>query len=82
MELQVYQEYLRRAESADTVRELHRVALEVQTTHPGDPDADLVDRACWMHAQRLVERGRLARAVGRQTRGENVADWKERAAPI
>ena len=38
MELQVYQEYLRRAESADTVRELHQVALEVQTTHPGDPD--------------------------------------------
>ena len=82
MELQVYQEFLRRAESADTVRELHQVALEVQRTHPGDPDADLVDRACWMHAQRLLERGRLARAIGRHARGADAPDWKERAAPI
>jgi hypothetical protein len=77
MELATYRDYLRRAEDAESVRELHRIANEVQTLYRNDPDAEAVDRACWMHAERLIARGRH-RAGGAQVGAH--ADWKERAA--
>src|SRR5918999_912797 len=58
MELEAYREYLRRAEDAGTVRELHQVAREAQLAYRNDPDAEAVERACWMHAERLIAAGR------------------------
>jgi hypothetical protein len=77
MELATYREYLRRAEDAESVRELHQIAHEVQALYRNDPDAEAVDRACWMHAERLIARGRHGPASA--PAGER-GDWKERAA--
>ena len=81
MELEVYREYLRRAENAGSVRELHRIAHEVQVVYRHDPDAEAIERACWMHAERLIAQGRQ-RSAPPDAPGEARApqDWKERAA--
>lgn len=80
MELEAYREFLRRAEDAGTVRELHQVAREAQMAYRNDPDAEAVERACWMHAERLIAAGRQRNAVRRPATPRE--DWKERAAPI
>jgi len=84
MELEVYREYLRRAENAGSVRELHRIAHEVQAVYRHDPDAEAVERACWMHAERLIAQGRHgaapAKAPDEMRELRQPDDWKERAA--
>jgi len=84
MELEVYREYLRRAENAGSVRELHQVAHEVQALYRHDPDAEAIERACWMHAERLIAQGRPrsgpASAPGEAREAREPEDWKERAA--
>jgi len=79
MDLAAYRDYLRRAENAESVRELHQIAHEMQTLYQDDPDADAVDRACWMHAERLIARGRQRPQPAGAGEGAPV-DWKERAA--
>ena len=84
MELEEYREYLRRAENAGSVRELHRIAHEVQAVYHRDPDAEAVERACWMHAERLIAQGRHrappASAPREVREVREPEDWKERAA--
>ena len=85
MELEVYREYLRRAENAGTVRELHQIAHEAQVVYRHDPDAEAVERACWMHAERLIAQGRHPARRGTSD-GSSYGDereshdWNERAA--
>jgi hypothetical protein len=54
MELEAYREFLRRAEDAGSVRELHQIAREAQAAYRNDPDSEAVERACWMHAERII----------------------------
>ena len=70
MDLAEYEEYLRRADSAESVKELHRITSQARQSHPRDPHVDLIDQRCWERAQRLIAEGR------RLERG----DWKARAA--
>ena len=78
MELEAYREFLRRAEDAGSVRELHQIAREAQTAYRNDPDGEAVERACWMHAERIIAEGRH-RNAGRPAPAARD-DWKERAA--
>ena len=84
MELEVYREYLRRAENAGSVRELHRIVHEVQSVYRNDPDGQAVERACWMHAERLIAQVRHRPSPPGEPHGAREVrepeDWKERAA--
>ena len=80
MELEAYREYLRRAEDARSVRELHQVAREVLMAYRNDPDAEAVERACWMHAERIIAEGRRRNVAGPAAPPRD--DWKERAANV
>src|SRR5512132_149246 len=53
MELTEYREYLRRADAAERVRDLHQIANEALLAHPGDPDAEAVERVCFDHAEAI-----------------------------
>jgi hypothetical protein len=78
MELEAYREFLRRAEDAGSVRELHQIAREAQTAYRNDPDSEAVERACWMHAERIIAEGRHRNAARLAPAARD--DWKERAA--
>ena len=61
MEAGEYVASLARAQQAKTIAELHRVAQEVRTAHPGDPDAERVADVCQMYAVDAMARlGRRA----------------------
>ena len=71
MDRVVVEHYLAHAAVAASVRELHALARDVRRAHPGDPDADRVEQACWTAALRVVA----------GPRGVPRVDWKELAAP-
>ena len=70
MDLAEYEEYLRRVDRADSIKELHRITGQARQAHPKDPHAAVIDRRCWDRAQELIAEGR------RLERG----DWRARAA--
>jgi hypothetical protein len=51
-----YREYLRRANSATSVRELRALADHVNAAHPDDVDAELIDATCFAYATAIIER--------------------------
>ena len=92
MDHAAYSEYVRRAETAESVRDLHLIVQEVWRLHASDPQAEAVDRACWARAERLIaaQAGRPRPAPPQpsppsapvRTLPDEGAftDWKERAA--
>ena len=82
MELTEYREYLRRADAAERVRDLHRIASEALAAHPGDPDADAVERVCFDHAEAIIARAHRHRHAPPHPSSDDESDWKERAAQM
>ncbi|HKG94894.1 MAG TPA: hypothetical protein VKA84_23465 [Gemmatimonadaceae bacterium] len=90
MDHAAYQVYVRRAETAESVRDLHLIVQEVWRLHATDPQAEAIDRACWKRAEQIMAaqplRPRAAApppppAARPPDAGTvNVTDWKERAA--
>lgn len=91
MDHAAYQAYVRRAETAESVRDLHLIVQEVWRLHANDPQAEAIDRACWQRAEQIIAaQGRRPRpapppaptAAPARTPpdGGGFTDWKERAA--
>jgi len=60
MDQQTYVAYIGRAQRAETVRELHAIAIEARTAHPNDPDAGKIADLCQMYAIDRLQRMRHA----------------------
>jgi hypothetical protein len=75
MDARTVELYLARAAAATSVRELHATVRALHRAHPGDADADRVERACWDRAL-----GLLTRPARPPRPARPAADWKELAA--
>ena len=84
MELTEYREYLRRADAAESVRDLHRIANEALIAHPGDPDAEAIERACFDQAESIIARSRRHHHAPPPPPkpAADDDDWKARAAQM
>lgn len=91
MDHAAYSEYVRRSQTAESVRDLHLIVQEVWRLHASDPQAEAIDRACWARAEQILaaHRPRSAAApppptptapVRTPSDGGVFTDWKERAA--